>query len=95
MLADKYGRTFEMQMMGMRLIVTDEPENIKAIMSSQFGDYGEGELLHKIFGSVLRDSVFATDGKEQHRNKDQLRPHLARVREDPRQKCIGNVLYVC
>ncbi|KAE9963424.1 hypothetical protein BLS_009313 [Venturia inaequalis] len=81
-LADKYGRTYEMQMMGMRLIVTDEPQNIKAIMSSQFSDYGKGELTHKIFESVLGDSVFATDGKEWLRNKAQLRPHLARHRED-------------
>lgn len=33
-------RTVETTLLGQRIILTDDPENIKAILASQFGDYG-------------------------------------------------------
>ena len=33
-------RTVEVQVMGQRLVFTDEPENIEAILSTQFQDFG-------------------------------------------------------
>jgi hypothetical protein len=38
--------TMEMTVLGQRLIMTDEPENIKAILATQFHDFGEcvGEI---------------------------------------------------
>jgi hypothetical protein len=33
--------TMEMTVLGQRLIMTDEPENIKAILATQFHDFGE------------------------------------------------------
>lgn len=35
------GYTFEMILLGHRFIFTAEPENIKALLSSQFNDFGE------------------------------------------------------
>lgn len=34
--------TVEISLLGKRIIFTDDPENIKAILASQFGDYGMG-----------------------------------------------------
>ena len=33
-------RTVEVQVMGQRIIFTDEPENLEAILSTQFQDFG-------------------------------------------------------
>lgn len=32
---------------GERVVLTAEPENIKAILATQFKDYGKGEVFHK------------------------------------------------
>lgn len=34
--------TIEISLLGKRVLFTDDPENIKAILASQFGDYGMG-----------------------------------------------------
>ncbi|KAI9820042.1 MAG: hypothetical protein M1827_006613 [Pycnora praestabilis] len=94
------GRTTELHMLSVRLIMTDDVENIKAIMSTQFSDFGKGELVHKVYDNVLGDSIFASevppnleirsmyadqashiaDGDEWLANKNQLRPHVAKIR---------------
>jgi hypothetical protein len=35
------GHTMEFTVLGMRVVMTDEPENVKAILASQFHDFGE------------------------------------------------------
>jgi hypothetical protein len=38
---------------GERVIVTAEPENIKAILANQFKEFGKGEAFHKDFYDFL------------------------------------------
>ena len=38
---------------GERVIVTAEPENIKAILATQFKEFGKGEAFHKDFNDFL------------------------------------------
>lgn len=40
---------------GERVIMTADPENIKAILATQFKDYGKGEKFHKDFEDFLGD----------------------------------------
>jgi len=40
---------------GERVILTAEPENIKAILATQFKDYGKGEQFHKDWYHFLGD----------------------------------------
>ncbi|KAI1122066.1 cytochrome P450 [Nemania abortiva] len=79
-LLENNGRTFEMTMLDTRLVFTDHPENIKAIMSTQFAQFGKGENIHKAFENVLGDSIFSTNGKRWLENKNLLRPYLAKLR---------------
>jgi hypothetical protein len=37
---DSSGHTVEMELLGQRIILTEDPENIKAILAAQFSDYG-------------------------------------------------------
>ena len=38
--------TFQLTLPGMKPIMTVDPENIKAILATQFNDYGKGEKFH-------------------------------------------------
>lgn len=56
----KYGHpsnpfTVETSVLGIRLVFTADPENIKAILATQFNDYGKGEHFHRDFKDFLGD----------------------------------------
>lgn len=63
-----------------RVILTQDPENIKALLTSQFADYGKGEPFHKEWKELLGDSIFATDGDLWSRSRHLIRPMFVRER---------------
>ncbi|KAJ5549909.1 hypothetical protein N7535_002148 [Penicillium sp. DV-2018c] len=63
-----------------RMIITQDPENIKAILTGQFADYGKGESFHKEWKEFLGDSIFATDGELWSRSRQLIRPMFVRDR---------------
>jgi hypothetical protein len=48
--------TREIRTIGMRLILTADEENIKAILATQFGDYGKGAQFNSEWHDFLGDS---------------------------------------
>jgi cytochrome P450 len=63
-----------------RLILTKDPENIKALLTGQFADYGKGESFHEDWKEFLGDSIFVTDGEMWSRSRQLIRPMFARDR---------------
>lgn len=63
-----------------RIIFTNDPDNIKAILAGQFSDYGKGEEFHQEWKEFLGDSIFATDGELWSRSRQLLRPMFVRER---------------
>ncbi|KAJ5129374.1 uncharacterized protein N7515_005413 [Penicillium bovifimosum] len=63
-----------------RMIITKDPENIKAILTGQFADYGKGETFHQEWKEFLGDSIFATDGELWSRSRQLIRPMFVRDR---------------
>ncbi|KAJ5856064.1 uncharacterized protein N7529_010008 [Penicillium soppii] len=63
-----------------RAIMTKDPENIKALLTGQFADYGKGESFHKEWKEFLGDSIFATDGELWSRSRQLIRPMFVRER---------------
>ncbi|KAM5466660.1 hypothetical protein MauCBS54593_005917 [Microsporum audouinii] len=63
-----------------RNIFTADPENIKAVLTSQFSDYGKGWRFHKEWKDFLGDSIFATDGELWSRSRHLIRPIFAKER---------------
>jgi hypothetical protein len=55
------GHTYEITVMGTTFITTDEPENIKCILATNFKDYGIGKRL-EAFGPQFGSGIFTTDG---------------------------------
>jgi cytochrome P450 len=63
-----------------RFIITVDPENVKAILASQFSDFGKGEPFHKEWSSFLGDSIFTTDGPQWHASRQLIRPQFTKDR---------------
>lgn len=72
--------TGETAVLGQRIITTADPENIKAILATQFSDYGKGEQFHKEWSPFLGDSIFATDGDQWHTSRQLIRPQFIKDR---------------
>jgi hypothetical protein len=51
------GRTYERRMPGQYFYVTIEPENVKAILATQFKEFGKGPLVHARWKDVPSSPV--------------------------------------
>jgi len=54
--------TFQMRLPGSRPIFTVDPENIKAILATQFNDFGKGESSYKMWKSVKSHTSCPANG---------------------------------
>jgi cytochrome P450 len=65
---------------GERVILTADPENIKAILATQFKDYGKGEQFRKDWHTFLGNGIFTTDGQLWHNSRQLIRPQFVKDR---------------
>jgi cytochrome P450 len=65
---------------GERVILTSEPENIKAILATQFKDYGKGEAFRQDWHAFLGNGIFTTDGQLWHNSRQLIRPQFVKDR---------------
>ncbi len=72
--------TSECSLGGQRFIFTAQPENMKAILATQFSDYGKGQPFHEDWKDFLGDSIFTTDGDLWHGSRQLIRPQFVKSR---------------
>lgn len=72
--------TTESIAVGQRMIFTADEENIKAILATQFSDYGKGPQFRKEWMDFLGLSIFTTDGEMWHNSRQLLRPQFIKDR---------------
>ncbi|PNY27111.1 Cytochrome P450 52A1 [Tolypocladium capitatum] len=72
--------TTETRVVGQRIIFTADPDNFKALLATQFGDFGKGEPFHKQWEEFLGDGIFTTDGAQWHNSRQLIRPQFTRDR---------------
>jgi hypothetical protein len=58
---ENVGDTFSVVSMGRKLWVTREPENVKAILATNFKDFGIGQRFRAL-GALLGQGIFTSDG---------------------------------
>lgn len=63
-----------------RVIFTADVENTKAILTTQFQDFGKGERFHQEWKDFLGDSIFVTDNQQWHDSRNLIRPMFQRER---------------
>ncbi|KPI34486.1 Cytochrome 52A13 [Cyphellophora attinorum] len=77
----KLSYTCELRLLSsVRVIFTADPDNIKAILTTQFQDYGKTEPFHEEWKDFLGDSIFTTDGKQWSDSRNLIRPMFQRER---------------
>jgi cytochrome P450 len=74
---DNYGHTFKGKLITQNLIATREPENVKAILSLKFKDFGLGDR-QRAFGPLLGKGIFTMDGDFWAHSRALIRPNFAR-----------------
>ncbi|KAJ5715398.1 uncharacterized protein N7483_012579 [Penicillium malachiteum] len=72
-----YGLTFHNTIFGRPMVNTIEPENIKAILATQFQDFSLG-TRHREFYPLLGDGIFTLDGAGWSHARGLLRPQFTR-----------------
>ncbi|KAK3724414.1 hypothetical protein LTR37_001038 [Vermiconidia calcicola] len=72
--------TVEAITLGQRLVFTSDEENIKAVLATQFQDFGKGPQFRKEWKDFLGLSIFTTDGEIWHNSRMLLRPQFIKDR---------------
>ncbi|KAI1102772.1 cytochrome P450 monooxygenase CYP539B5 [Jackrogersella minutella] len=63
-----------------RYLFTRDPEHIKAVLATQFADFGKGPRFHDLWRPFLGDSIFTTDGQLWHDSRSLIRPMFVKDR---------------
>lgn len=74
---DIHGTTFTQRFLSRKLLTTIEPENVKAILATQFQDFCLG-TRHEQFYPLLGDGIFTLDGAGWTHARGLLRPQFTR-----------------
>ncbi|EMG50164.1 Cytochrome P450 52A10 [Candida maltosa Xu316] len=69
--------TFVTRSFGMQFIATKDPENIKAMLATQFNDFTLGQRL-SYFAPLLGKGIFTLDGEGWKHSRAMLRPQFSR-----------------
>ncbi|KAL8865833.1 MAG: hypothetical protein Q9174_006669 [Haloplaca sp. 1 TL-2023] len=64
--------------LGVRMITTMEPDNIKAVLATDFKSYSVGEDRKKSLRPILGDGIFNSDGAAWQHSRELLRPCFVR-----------------
>ncbi|OTA00046.1 hypothetical protein A9Z42_0031070 [Trichoderma parareesei] len=84
-----FGDTFSGVILGQLFISTIDPENAKALLSSQFADFDSGKKA--LFGPFLGDSMLTTDEALWKHSRSLVRPHLGRTQVEDLSNLEGCV----
>lgn len=76
----KHPNTFEVRIGGSRTVFTADPDNIKALLTSQFDSFGKGKRFRRDWSGLVGNSLFLLDGHEWYTARQRLRPLFSRQR---------------
>lgn len=75
---EMYGNTHSSRLATVRTISTIDPENIKAVLSTNFKDFHVGLPRRRAFSPAIANSILVADGAEWERSRAFLRPSFSR-----------------
>lgn len=73
----EWGDTFVAKLVGVPIVFTKDPENIKAFLATQFNEFALG-TRHAHFKPLLGDGIFTLDSTGWKNSRAMLRPQFAR-----------------
>ena len=75
---EAYGTTHSSRLTTFPVISTIEPENIKAVLSTNFKNFVIGSPRRRAFGPIIENSILVADGVEWEHSRAFLKPSFAR-----------------
>ncbi|CEL59858.1 Cytochrome P450 52A5 OS=Candida maltosa GN=CYP52A5 PE=1 SV=1 [Rhizoctonia solani AG-1 IB] len=78
--AEKYGPTFDMNILWAHQIVTVDPFNVKHIVATSFNQFEKGEKFHDMLEGFLGTGIFNSDGETWKLYRSMARPFFDRER---------------
>ncbi|KAI9743439.1 MAG: hypothetical protein M1835_002900, partial [Candelina submexicana] len=91
------GPTFTITVLGQTFVMTRDPENVKALLATQFADFGLGMRLETL-GPLLGKGIFVVDGAAWQHSRALIRPAFTKTQvadldsfETHMQKLIAKV----
>lgn len=78
-LHKKYGSTFTMKMVGRTQLQTCHPENIRAICTSAFNDWGVGPIRGRLAAPFLDRGIFTEDGDFWRHSRALIKPTFSKT----------------
>jgi cytochrome P450 len=79
---EENGDTFAFRQIGKLGVLTNDPANVKALLSSQFGDFGVGLRRAEAFEPLIGHGIFTADGDSWEKARRLIRPSFARGQLD-------------
>ncbi|TID18758.1 cytochrome P450 [Venturia nashicola] len=70
--------TTEATLLGQKRFITSDPVNLKAVLATQFKEFGLGDDRINTFAPVLGHGIFSSDGKKWENSRSLLRPQFVR-----------------
>lgn len=70
--------TWQYHLFGKRIVTTQEPDNIKALLATQFGTYDLGEQRRGLLWPLLGNGIFTQSGHAWKHSRDMMRPQFTR-----------------
>ncbi|KAK4994759.1 hypothetical protein LTR66_005273, partial [Elasticomyces elasticus] len=80
-MAEMHGRpvgSYQQTTLGQAIVMTSDPKNIQALLSTQFDDFGLGEARRGNMMATLGDGIFVQDGKAWEHSRALIRPSFVR-----------------
>lgn len=74
----RIGHTFTSDVLGDRLVFTDEPKNAQAVLATQFHDFDIGELRRQATVKLLGHGIFNADGAYWQHSRALIRPNFVK-----------------
>lgn len=62
--------TWEQTFLGVTALVTLDPQNVQAVLATQFGHFELGSVRRGTFSPLLGNGIFTTDGKDWYSTAD-------------------------
>ncbi|PYH28783.1 cytochrome P450 [Aspergillus neoniger CBS 115656] len=74
----QYGNTLKLNLVGHDVVITCEPENIQALLASQFSSFGLSKWRYPQYRPLLGGGIFTSDGSAWEHSRKLLRPQFTK-----------------
>lgn len=80
-LFEKYGETYESNVLGYRLVFTCNATNTSHLLSTGFGDFDSAPLRKPLFEPITPHGIFTLDGADWKKSREKVRTTFSNLRK--------------